>query len=74
MSLVILNGNNTSSLVQNVDLKLDALSDVDLTPDTLTASQNNHILKFNGTSLKFENVDIDTLVGDDLTEIDGGTY
>ena len=74
MSLVILNGSATASLVQNVDLKLDALSDVDLTPNTLTASENNHILKFNGTTLKFENVDIDTLVGDALDEIDGGSY
>ncbi len=74
MSLLLLNGQVTSSNVQNGDLKLDSLSDVDLTPDTLTASENNQILQFNGTTLKFENVTIDTLVGGSLTVINGGTY
>lgn len=74
MSLLVLNGQVTATQIQNGDLKLDSLTDVDLTPDTLTVSQDGHILKFNGTTLKFENVDIDTLVGDELTEIEGGTY
>ncbi len=69
MSLVILNGGSTSSLVQNVDLTLTDLGDV-----TISSAQNNQIIKFNSSTNKFENVDVDTIVGDELTEIDGGTY
>lgn len=69
MSLVILNGSATSSLVQNVDLTLTDLGDV-----TISSVQNNQILKFNSSSGKFENVSVDTIVAAALSEIDGGTY
>jgi len=69
MSLVILNGSATSSLVQNVDLTLTDLGDV-----TISSVQNNQILKFNSSSGKFENVSVDTIVAAALSVIDGGTY
>jgi len=69
MSLVILNGSATSSLVQNVDLTLTDLGDV-----TISSAQNNQILKFNSSSGKFENVSVDTIVAAALSVIDGGTY
>lgn len=69
MSLVILNGNTTSSLVQNVDLSLTDLGDV-----TITSVSDGQIIKYNASTQKFENVDVDTIIGDQLTEIDGGSY
>jgi len=69
MSLVILNGSATSSLVQNVDLTLTDLGDV-----TISSVQNNQILKFNSSSGKFENVSVDTIVAAALSVIDGGSY
>lgn len=67
MSLVVLNGGSTFSALQNADLRLDSLGDV-----TITNVATGQILKFNGT--QFVNVDIDTIIGDELTEIDGGSY
>lgn len=67
MSLVILNGNTTNSVIQNADLTLTDLNDV-----TITAVVDGQILKYNGTS--FVNVDIDTIVAEELSEVDGGSY
>ena len=67
MSLVILNGGATASVLQNTDLSLTELNDV-----TLTSVASGDILKYNGT--QFVNVDVDTLLTSELTEIDGGTY
>lgn len=69
MSLVILNGSSTSSLVQNVDLTLTDLGDV-----TISSVSDGQIIKYNASTGKFENVDIDTIIGDELTVIDGGSY
>ena len=67
MSLVILNGTTTNSIIQNADLTLTDLNDV-----TITSVVDGQILKYNGTN--FVNVDIDTIVSEELTEIDGGSY
>ena len=67
MSLVILNGNTTNSVIQNADLTLTDLNDVNI-----TAVVDGQVLKYNGTN--FVNVDIDTIVGEELSEIDGGSY
>ena len=71
MSRIVVNGTGISILPQGEDVEgqvhLDKLSDV-----TITSIQSGQILKYNGN--QFVNVDIDTIVSDELTEIDGGTY
>lgn len=71
MSRIVVNGTGISILPQGEDVEgqvhLDKLSDV-----TITSIQSGQILKYNGS--QFVNVDIDTIVSDELTEIDGGTY
>ena len=52
-------------------VKLEKLADVDLTPDTLGASQDGHILQFSNSAGKFVNVAPATV---QIVEVDGGTY
>ena len=73
MSRLVLFGNGLSILPQGEDVEsqvhLDKLNDV-----TITSVADGQILKYNSTLSKFVNVDIDTIISDELTVIDGGTY
>jgi hypothetical protein len=68
-------GTSLQALPQGADIqpsiRLDKLADVDLTPDTLGASQDGHILQFSNSAGKFVNVAPTTV---QIVEVDGGTY
>jgi hypothetical protein len=73
--LIFGQGTQLTALPQGEDVqttvKLEKLSDVDLTPDTLGASQDGHILQFSNSAGKFVNVAPSAV---QITEVDGGTY
>lgn len=76
MSLLVFNGGMLSQVLpQGEDvqttIRLDKLADVDLTPNTLGASQDGHILQFSNSAGKFVNVAPSAV---QITEVDGGTY
>jgi hypothetical protein len=52
-------------------ISLEKISDVNLTPDTLGASQDGHILQYDNSIGAFKNIAPSNIV---VTEIDGGTY
>ena len=68
-------GTSLQALPQGADIqpsiRLDKLADVDLTPDTLGASQDGHILQYDNSISAFKNIAPSNIV---VTEIDGGTY
>ena len=64
-----LNGNLIAMALANNDFKFKQLADV-----AIQTAQNKQVLSFNSSTEKFENTDIDTVVADQLSEIDGGTY
>jgi hypothetical protein len=73
--LIFGQGTQLTALPQGEDVqttvKLEKLSDVDLTPDTLGASEDGHILQFSNSAGKFVNVAPSAV---QITEVDGGTY
>ena len=77
MSLLVFNGGFLSQVlpqgedVATGSISLEKISDVNLTPNTLTASQDGHILQYDNSINAFKNVAPSNIV---ITEVDGGTY
>lgn len=77
MSLLVFNGGILSQVlpqgedVATGSISLEKISDVNLTPNTLTASQDGHILQYDNSINAFKNVAPSNIV---ITEVDGGTY
>ena len=74
--LIFGEGSSLQALPQGNDIasgsiSLEKITDVNLTPDTLTASQDGHILQYDNSISAFKNIAPSNIV---VTEIDGGTY